>query len=476
MPLAISAGTKKALVASNLCCPKMLQSLWDRNTLLLLGCSFLLQSDQNLLAPHLSTVAHEFGMNDIERDERLGGELAMGLFLLGAPAALAIGACADRYPRKLLLVIILLVGGAASLGTALARSYSDLFWMRALTGVSLGSALPVTFSLVGDMFAPSQRTAASGRVGVAMSAGVGFGQAMSGFLGAWLASWRAPFVVVGVLFVALAAVVWMAFVEPRRGAFDDTGSDEDEPRETARRDLAAVFRTPTALLVFLQGIPGCVPWGVIIVYLQDYLQADLGLSLERSAMVLTCFAIGGFGGQFVGGELGQRLYTWRKPAAAWHMSIAELLSVPPLVVMLTVSKAEASFARLAPVAVVLGLLATQTGPIVRACLTNTTAPRARASAFAVFALFDDLGKGFGPVVIARLVKAYGRKTAFVYAAVLGWGVGSLVNATITLTLEADERRLRSTNEFELVPTETLGAVGQLHRRSPSHSPDASVVV
>ena len=88
----------------------------------------------------------------------------------------------------------------------------------------------------------------------------------------------------------------------------------------------------------------------------------------------------------------------------------------------------------------------------------------------MFALFDDLGKGFGPVVIARLVKAYGRKTAFVYAAVFGWGVGSLVNASITLTLEADERRLRSTNEFELVPTETLGG-DRLHRRSPSHSPD-----
>ena len=70
----------------------MLQSLLDQNTLLLLACSFLLQSDQNLLAPHLSTVAHEFGMNDIQRDEKLGGELAMGLFLLGAPAALAIGA------------------------------------------------------------------------------------------------------------------------------------------------------------------------------------------------------------------------------------------------------------------------------------------------------------------------------------------------------------------------------------------------
>ena len=43
----------------------MAQSLFDKNTLLLLACSFLLQSDQNLLAPHLSTVAHEFGMNDV---------------------------------------------------------------------------------------------------------------------------------------------------------------------------------------------------------------------------------------------------------------------------------------------------------------------------------------------------------------------------------------------------------------------------
>ena len=99
------------------------------------------------------------------------------------------------------------------------------------------------------------------------------------------------------------------------------------------------------------------------------------------------------------------------------------------------------------------------GPIVRACLTNTTAPRARASAFAVFALFDDLGKGFGPVVVARLVRAYGRRRAFTYAAVFGWGVGSLVNAAITLTLEADEQRLTLSNEFE------LGAHQDMQRRS-----------
>ena len=288
-------------------------------------------------------------MNDVQRDEKLGGELAMGLFLLGAPAASRSEQCADRYPRKLLLVLILLVGGAASLGTALARSYSDLFWMR-LSPASRWARLCRSRSHSwATCSAPSQRTAASGRVGVAMSAGVGFGQAMSGVPALRLDSWRAPFVVVGVLFVALAAVVWIAFVS-RGAAHSMTRArmrtslvpkrhDAISPRCSARRRRC---------LSFCKGYQGCVPWGVIIVYLQDYLQADLGLSLERSAMVLTCFAIGGFGGQFIGGELGQRLYTWRKPAAAWHMSIAEFYRSRPRCSCSQQVKADASFANWHP--------------------------------------------------------------------------------------------------------------------------------
>ena len=117
-------------------------SFLSRNSVMLFACAFLLQSDQNLLAPHLSAVADEFGMSDVERDEKLGGELAMGLFLLGAPAALALGAAADACDRVRLFAAILVVGGAASAGTAFAASYGALFWWRALTGVSLGASLP----------------------------------------------------------------------------------------------------------------------------------------------------------------------------------------------------------------------------------------------------------------------------------------------------------------------------------------------
>ena len=237
-------------------------------------------------------------MSDVERDEKLGGQLAAGLFLLGAPAALVLGALADQCSRKRLLALILAIGGGASFGTATSTGFKQLFWWRALTGVSLGAALPVTFSLLADLYPASRRTSISGRVGVAMSAGVGFGQAISGFIGGpW--GWRVPFLIVGGGFLLLAALVAAIFKEPPRGACDGRSSGDDDaaaPGKAARRDLVEVFRTPTALLVFVQGIPGCIPWGVIIVFLTDYLVSDLGLSVQKATMVLTCFTVGGFAG------------------------------------------------------------------------------------------------------------------------------------------------------------------------------------
>jgi len=38
-----------------------------------------------------------------------------------------------------------------------------------------------------------------------------------------------------------------------------------------------LFSTPTVLLIYMQGIPGCVPWGMIYVYLNDYLSANRGI-------------------------------------------------------------------------------------------------------------------------------------------------------------------------------------------------------
>ena len=45
----------------------------------------ILYADMNILAPNLSIIADEFGMDDDERDVKLGGLISLGFFFVGAP-------------------------------------------------------------------------------------------------------------------------------------------------------------------------------------------------------------------------------------------------------------------------------------------------------------------------------------------------------------------------------------------------------
>lgn len=44
--------------------------------------------------------------------------------------------------------------------------------------------------------------------------------------------------------------------------------------------LKALFRCPSVILAIFQGAPGCIPWGIINTYLNDYLSSDRDMSIE----------------------------------------------------------------------------------------------------------------------------------------------------------------------------------------------------
>lgn len=85
-----------------------------------------------------------------------------------------------------------------------------------------------------------------------------------------------------------------------------------------------------------------------------------------------------------------------------------------------------------------------TGPIIKATLTNVTLPNTRGRAFALFNIFDDLGKGLGPYFVSLLsVKFGGRLPAF-NIGVFGWILCGLTNLTIFFTVVRDERMVQTT--------------------------------
>lgn len=64
------------------------------------------------------------------------------------------------------------------------------------------------------------------------------------------------------------------------------------------------------LVLLLQGLPGCLPWGVIQTYITDYLHQQKGLSIEIATTVIMLFGVGCAVGVIAGGAAGQALYNW----------------------------------------------------------------------------------------------------------------------------------------------------------------------
>ena len=50
-------------------------------------------ADQNLMAPNLTAIADSFGFSNEERDSKLGGQIAVGFFLVGAPVCFSLLMC-----------------------------------------------------------------------------------------------------------------------------------------------------------------------------------------------------------------------------------------------------------------------------------------------------------------------------------------------------------------------------------------------
>lgn len=56
--------------------------------------------------------------------------------------------------------------------------------------------------------------------------------------------------------------------------------------------------TAVCLLSLVQGIPGCVPWGVCIAFLNDFMAVDKGMGVFAATLMMGALGIGGLTGAY----------------------------------------------------------------------------------------------------------------------------------------------------------------------------------
>lgn len=421
------------------------RELW---AVILMGITaFFLFADQNLMAPNLTMIAQEFGFSDVERDQKLGGDIALMFWLFGGTVSVLVGPLTDRVNRRNLFVAMLIIGEIPCFLTGFAQTYTQLLWLRGLTGVGIGAAIPLLYSLIGDLFPAARRARATAVIGFAMGLGIALGQLLAGSLGP-THGWRLPFMIVAAPNFLFALLFLFTVAEPRRGQHEEAGAQVAEGGHGGAfklADLREVFRTRTTLMVFLQGVPGTVPWGVFFAFLNDYYAQDKGYSVQSATLIV--MAIGGFAilGGFLGGLLGNRIYNWNPSALPVYCGVTTLVGILPTALLLNYPSqqgvADPSLTLPLLYGALCGFTIAITGSNVRAILLNVTAPDRRGSVFALYNLADDLGRGLGPWVIGLLVGVFGRTAAFNMAN-LFWVFCGIILIAMSRTFRADEIALQ----------------------------------
>ncbi|PSC76649.1 MFS family transporter: sugar [Micractinium conductrix] len=402
----------------------------------------LLYADQNLMAPNLTAIATDFGFDEAQRDRMLGGVIAAAFYLVGAPAALLFGWLSDHVNRKRLLFAAVVLGEGPCMLTIFVTNYWQLFTLRLLTGIALGGALPVVFSLLGDLYDPSLRAGVSSIVQLSTGVGLAVGQGIAGFAGPAI-GWRWPFFIVSVPAMIVACVMLLVCKEPKRGGteaalqeqFQEHSLFEYTERMTWRK-LGRLLLIPTNIFVILQGLFGCVPWGMILTYLNDYLSQNKGMSVQGATLVLLVLGIGGAIGVVGGGIVGQWLYNRRKWAMSVFIGTCTVAGVLPMYFLIN-----ADVKNVLPLTIIAALLAGglsgTVGPNMRAMIINCNEPETRGMALAIQSMLDDLGKGLGPVFVSFFIQKLGRSGAF-NLSTAGWIPCGLLLLGTAFTLARDE--------------------------------------
>ena len=126
--------------------------------------------------------------------------------------ALISGPMADRFGRKIVIVIAMLTFGIFSLGSALTNTLNQLVLLRFLTGIGLGAVMPNVTTILSE-YAPKRFRSF---VVTTMFCGFNLGMAVAGFISSGLIpyfGWRAFFLLGGILPLVLVLFVMTSLPE-----------------------------------------------------------------------------------------------------------------------------------------------------------------------------------------------------------------------------------------------------------------------
>jgi len=384
--------------------------LQPRTALIVLTALNLLNyADRNVLFAVQPLVQDEFHLSNAQIGYLTSAFL--GFYMVAAPF---VGPLADRYSRKLIIVLGALFWSGLTLLTAVTHTYTELLIRHTLVGVGEATFVTIAPTFVADLFPENRR----GRILGVFYLAIPVGSAAGYLLGGYLAphhGWRFPFYIAAAPGFLLAIAV-LFLKEPERGQFDSL-------KETPERaTILGLARNPAFLTSTLGMAALTFSLGGIQVWIPKFLYSERGYTLEAANFAFgMIIVVDGIIAALAGGWLGDYLLP-RMKGSYYLVSAASMLAGVPVMIVALFVKGPMM---LPAIGVAAFFLLLNTAPL-NAAVINSVGAHIRATALAVnIFIIHILGDVPSPTMMGWVADKRSLQAAFVLP-VIAMGISSAI--------------------------------------------------
>jgi MFS family permease len=335
--------------------------------------STLKVADRELLAPLFEPVSQELGLDDLQL-----GTIRSATNIALAIGSIVFGLLADRWRRRDVVGLAVILWSAITWGTSQVRGFGQLLWARASMTLFEGAFTAAANPMLGDLVPRASRGMVMGLMSATFPIGTVAALVVAALLGT--ANWRSPFIYFGIPGLILGLIVFAFIREPTRGAAEDEVMEaEIYAGRFSWRALGQTLRVPSALLIYLLDACQGSTWWAFAFWAPAYLvRHDIAPDPDTAALALLP-AIGGFVvGAMLGGWLIDRLRERTELSAVW----ISLVSVAGALVMSVIVFASRELNAVLVAGFFLGVFGYLIMPAISVMLFEVVPPETRGSALA----------------------------------------------------------------------------------------------
>ena len=249
------------------------------------------------------------------RDDQIG--LITTAFLVPhALATLLFGWAGDRWDRRRVIAVGLVIASAGGALGALARDMTELLVSRAAVGFGLAAIVPVANSILGQIFEGPEKASRMSifNLGILFGAVAGMGSGLAlGFPNVVL--------VLAVPGGVLALVILGLPVPPHPG-------DRNPATSLTWQDARGLLRIRTLRWIMASTMAMAFAAGGYNAWLVDFLERDKGMTKGAATSLLSIASVGAVAGILAGGRIADRLRVRLKSGRLWTIAIGMACTLP----------------------------------------------------------------------------------------------------------------------------------------------------